>query len=80
MQLIRLRVPQADRHASLGIAIHKQNLLAFSGQSDAQIGAGGGLADSTLLIGDGDHMAGQGRSHGRTREITSDLVEHLCQE
>jgi len=50
---------QADRQAALGIAIHKQNLLAFGGQSDAQIGAGGGLADSALLIGDGYYIGTQ---------------------
>ena len=53
---------QTDRQAALRIAIHKQDLLAFGGQSYAQIGAGGGLADSTFLIDNGDHIAGQGRS------------------
>ena len=46
----------------IGVRGDDELILAFGGQTDAQIGAGGGLANSALLIGDGNYISGQGRS------------------
>jgi hypothetical protein len=53
---VALEAQSASRIA-LGIAIYDKGLQALLSQSSAQIDSGGRLADSTLLIGNGDDAA-----------------------
>jgi hypothetical protein len=41
------------RRISLRVEIEDQNLLADGGEGGAEVDGGGGLADATLLVGDG---------------------------
>jgi hypothetical protein len=47
----------------LGIKVDEQDPMTHRGQTGRQVDGGGGLADSALLIGDGDHM----RWHGNIK-------------
>lgn len=52
-QCIRPGPAKADGQTGLWICVHQKHALAFLCKSDSQVGAGGRLANATLLVGDG---------------------------
>jgi len=54
-------LPESDA-GGLGVGVQEQNLPAVGGEQRRQVGAEGALADSSLLVGDGDDF--QNPSYG----------------
>ena len=55
-QLVRLRIAQADRQATLRVSVDQQDFLSSLRQTDSKIGTGSGFANAALLVGNGNDL------------------------